>query len=339
VTDVYTPPANSTLASSSAPISVVADNDVVSLSVSYGPFRSTETVWQQGAFCYPFLRSTRADARTFTIVRDDGWPSKPGVWVNDPPGPPVSGQALGLIYEVDFRAMANQAIGAAGSYTIDSLTWWAKGLTSGLPFGASMSSAVVNGSGLRLSIIGSNATMSQSGDMNMRNLVLPLANIPNASLNAPTFVRGKFSYAFDNSAYAFIGLVNTTSDAAGYLAAQRSAETFVGPPAVSNTSPVASLKAKYGTGAITDVSTRTGAAVYSSHFAGVQYVNGFTDVGDQVWDGAGAIPSLSTFKPQTPTPQYEVGALANPCIMFAVNSHVQDYYLTHLSVYQPKVGA
>jgi hypothetical protein len=293
-----------------------------------------------GGFVAPYLSSTlSSDKKTLSVKRAGGWQRAFDVHVEDPKTAPSNGQQLALIYEIDFRTLPSQAIGAAGSYTIDGLTWWAKGLTSGLPFGASMSSAVVNGSGLRLSIIGSNAVMSASGDMNMRNLVLPLANIPNASLNAPTFIRGKFSYAFDNSAYAFIGLVNTTSDAAGYLSAQRSAETFVGPPNVS-ASPVTSLKAKYGTGAITDVSARGGSAVYSSHFAGVQYANGFTDVGDQAWDGTGSIPSLSAFKPQNQgLSQYEVGALANPCIMFAVSSHVQDYYLTHLSVYQPKVAA
>lgn len=106
MTDVYTPPANSTLASQGAPVAVVADNDVVSLSVSYGPFRATETVWQQGAFCPLYMRSTRTDARTFTIVRDDGWPSKPLVWVNDPPGA-VAGPAL---LAVDPTAVAQWSL-------------------------------------------------------------------------------------------------------------------------------------------------------------------------------------------------------------------------------------
>jgi hypothetical protein len=304
--------------------------------------RPVELVFADGVFLYPYLASSTLVGNTFSILRQGGWASfeeRNKVRVFEQAPVPTTGQGLALIYEVDLRAQPSQAIGASGAYVIDGKTWWAKGLIAGLPFGASMSSALVSGSGLRLSIIGANAVMGASGNMDMRNLVLPLANVPDASLTAPTFIRAKFSYAYDSGAYAFIGLVNTTSDAAGYLAAQRSAETFVGPPNVS-ASAVAALKAKYGTGAITDVSARGGSAVYSSHFAGVQYVNGFTDVGDQTWDGSGAIPNLSAFKPQNQgLSQYEVGVLANPCIMFAVSGHVQDYYLTHLSVYQPKVAA
>lgn len=91
MTDAFTPAANSTLASVSVPLAVVTDNDVVSLSVSYGPLMVTETVFQQGLFFYPYLRSTQSGARSFSIVRDGGWPQAPKFWVNDPL--PSSGNA------------------------------------------------------------------------------------------------------------------------------------------------------------------------------------------------------------------------------------------------------
>lgn len=84
MTDVYTPPALSDI-EPGTPLAVAADNDVVALTVSYGLSRSTETVFQQGAFLHPFLRSTRYDARTFSIVRDGGWPADPLLSIIDPP--------------------------------------------------------------------------------------------------------------------------------------------------------------------------------------------------------------------------------------------------------------
>lgn len=149
MTDVYTPPANSAIQSGDA-WAVVADNDVDSLSVSYGPFRSTETIWQQGAFCYPFLRSTRANARSFMVSRDGGWPAAPRFWINDPVVTPTGWDVL---LDFDFTAQPDGPVHDSGGLqdyfeTIGGIVW--HGWYGGNATGQVYPQGQLNGVGYRL---------------------------------------------------------------------------------------------------------------------------------------------------------------------------------------------
>lgn len=112
--------AGSTLPSLSEPIDFTASAEVIAISVRFGRSRIEERVYRDGAFLYPYLRSTR-DGLTFRLVRDDGWPSHPRVFVDEVP---PTGRAV--LYEVNFTTLPNQTL-VSGANVIDGKNWWLKG--------------------------------------------------------------------------------------------------------------------------------------------------------------------------------------------------------------------
>ena len=89
MTDVYVPPSNTTLPTLSTPIEVIADDDIVTMTISYGPNRPTEAVFRRGQFLFPFLHSSR-QGNTYTVIRDGGWPSDFEVFPDEVGGSGVS---------------------------------------------------------------------------------------------------------------------------------------------------------------------------------------------------------------------------------------------------------
>lgn len=307
------------------------------ITVTYGDI--SEVAYQSGSFTPLYIAGSTLNMGTgaYSLVREGGFPSGVTILVVHDSPTPTGGQALGTIYAVDFRTLANQTMTAAGSYTIDGLTWWAKGALTGLPFGASMASSLVNGSGLRLSVISSSIAFPASGDYVYRNFVLPLANVPNFNALAPVYVRAKFAYTFAGH-QALVGLVDTTSNAADYLSANRPSEAWTG---IETNSPIAQISKKYGTESLSSAAAGNGSQFFSDFFVCLyRPVTSFVELGSQVWDGSGAIPAVNNMRPQTTYPAYESGTHANPCIMFALRSQTgvtTEVYMTHLSISQPKV--
>jgi hypothetical protein len=333
-TPIDTP--GSTFSSTSEPIDFTCTTTPVAISVGFGSTRTEERVYRDGAFLPGYKRST-ANAGTFSIVRDGGWPANPQIYIDEPTAAPTGGQAMAAIYEVDFRTLANQTIGAAGSYTIDGKVWWAKGsLTTPVP----MSSAVVNGSGLRLSTTSGTALALAAGSLDYapRMMVLPLANLTDFNPLAPILVRAKFASA-SVSAVGWVGLIDTTSDAANYLAAKRSSEILSGTPGGS---PSASFSIKRGTASVSSATGRSGSIGFTDRLVGVQkFSPRFGDHVDQAWTGAAAVPAASGALPQDQgLSALDTGTPANPCVAFFLQNQSGsplDVYMTHLSISQPKV--
>ncbi len=304
-----------------------------------------DVIYQDGIFGLDYFNSTiennGADDNTFHISRSGGWIRNEPIEFRFKEGAAPSGAvALNTIYEVDFRTLPSQSFGnTPASYTIDGLTWWTKGSLTGLPFGSVMDSQLINGQGLALGVtsFGNAAVVAAAGDHVYRMLVLPLAGVPGFNPLAPLIIRAKFT-GTDSACPGFLGLIDTTSDGALYLDAQRPREMLVG----TDGGP-ANLKQKYGANGWNTISTRTPhASTWDGRLMGIyRTLTRFPDVGDQPWDGAGSIPSPDGLRPHTqPLARFDTGALTNPCVGFLYSNQTGQpglSYMTHLSISQPRI--
>jgi hypothetical protein len=170
---------NGELDPATRPIPFVTERDVTAVSVSFGSGRVEERAYRDGAFLWPYLRSTR-EGNTFTLVRDDGeagWPANPKPFVDEEPAPPVlpeppaGGQPWGAIYDLDFTALTTGTISlaATGPHVIDGLTWRADGAISA-------GSIAITSTGLNWSSGGSDVT---------RTLSIALTSIPGFNAMSP----------------------------------------------------------------------------------------------------------------------------------------------------------
>lgn len=125
-------PPNSTIDPRTRPIPFQAERDVTAVSVSFGNRRAEERAYRDGAFVWPYLRSTRA-GNLFTLVRDDGeagWPADPKPFVDEEPPPtPIPTTFWQVLYECDLRTKNNQTlIGTVSStyvnFTLDGQPWY-----------------------------------------------------------------------------------------------------------------------------------------------------------------------------------------------------------------------
>lgn len=164
-----------------------------------------EVVYQLGAFTPLYLVGSTVNLGTgaYSLVRAGGFP--PGVTVDAigcvpcPPCPPIpsGGQTWNNLYAVDLTAQGNQALAAAGSYTIDGKTWWMKGTLWGTGF-----CDLVSGSGLRLFAPATLAGGSQPDRPNFRTVMtgitqrivfFPFSQFTDYNPNAPVYVQWQMS--------------------------------------------------------------------------------------------------------------------------------------------------
>ena len=114
-------PPNSIIDPRTRPIPFQAERDVTAVSVSFGNRRAEERAYRDGAFVWPYLRSTRA-GNLFTLVRDDGdagWPADPKPFVDEEPLiPPPAATQWDTLKEFDFTTLATQAWMPSGFSTI-----------------------------------------------------------------------------------------------------------------------------------------------------------------------------------------------------------------------------
>jgi hypothetical protein len=295
----------------------------------------------QGSFQAGFEDSTISeDGKVVSLKRRGGWNRIVRVYPEmEPAPPPTGGQAMGAIYEVDFTTLPTQVIGAAGSYTVDGKTWWAKGSLT-YP-GVVQTSGVLNGSGL---YIGTNtgADLPQ-GSQNIRGrmLVLPLSELDDFNPQAPLIVRAKFSLpGWGPSRGAFVGLVDTPADGNAYLIADQSKQVLCGTP---DGNPAASLLTFRGTAGPSGAAAGQASVGVDARLVGcMRLMPKYADLCSQNWDGVGAIPDVNDVIPQQQgLSQYATNTPANPCVAMILRNNFGapfTAYMTHLSIHQPKVA-
>lgn len=190
--------------------------------------RPEEVIYRDGAFRYPYLRSTVA-SNVYSLVRDGGWPRDIELHAEEQTPIPTSGQPMGAIYEVDLTAQASQTMTAAGSYTIDGKVWWAKGaLTSG---GTSQTCAVVNGTGLQMTRpdpISSVTDWVAGGSYANRAMCFDVSQLANYNPNAPLAIEWRFVSTFASNVdesggrYVYGSLLSVAASSAAISAGEHS---------------------------------------------------------------------------------------------------------------------
>jgi hypothetical protein len=99
---------NSTLDPASRPVPFIVERDVTAVSVRFGSRRVEERAYRDGAFVWPYLRSTR-DGNLFTLVRESGWPADPKPFVDEQPYiPPPAATQWDTLKEFDFTTLPSQ---------------------------------------------------------------------------------------------------------------------------------------------------------------------------------------------------------------------------------------
>lgn len=339
--------AGSTLPSTTEPLDFTTTLDVVAISVSFGSSRPEERVYRDGAFLYPYLRSTQS-GHTFSLIRDGGWPGNPSVHV-DENSTPTAGLAWGAIYDLDLTAQANQTMTTAGSYTIDGKTWWAKGTLGST--GALCS--LVNGSGLRLfepaSIDvahralwrGTGATQAFTA----RVLALKLDQIADFNPLAPYAVQWRFTSPANKSADAsrcpIAGVMDVVASSAALTGASKDTSKSVGIFATSNGY---FIRSPHNGSSDVDFGPSALGTSYAGTVQGIVKfsTNRYYPLAG-TWSGSMGKPDDYTSFNANVTPAFLTQSLSTaPSFFFCLDKassdgQTLDIYLTHLRVLQPKV--
>lgn len=234
-----------------------------------------------------------------------------------------------LLYQVDFRTLPSQLTLSPGLKTIDSLAWWLKGSLSpggGRTFAASL----VNGSGLRLQwVAGTPSGIGSNADLTEPHWFLPLAGVPRYLAAQAMLVRGRIVRNAGNPVVTpLIGIVDTTSNATGILAAARVKDHLVGP--TFSTGIAATLTTKFGAASV--VSGQIGRAgtiannecvpgILNNHLTGwavhgsEHLVSGISTSVDSFLPASGSLSST------TGDPSFLWTTRTNPGVFFGFNSN------------------
>jgi hypothetical protein len=340
-------PSGKTLVSTSEPLDFSCTTTPIAISIGFGSVRPEERVYRDGAFLPGYRRST-ASAGVFSIVRDQEWPANPQLYVDEPTLPPVGGQTMGAIYEVDLTAQPSQPLMAAGSYVIDGKTWWAKG---GLGSQGARTE-VINGSGLRLywpqgvNFPGDYSSW-RSGYPSItpikRTLLMPLSQIAGYNPQAALAILWRFSSnrslsASIDGAGNYGGVMDAALNSADILRAEHQTQM-----SVSRVQQTGSWWTSNENG-----DTRNpggaGTAVQADHVQGV-----YRFLADRwypllgPWTGSLTVPDNYVSEiTLTGDMVMRNRCSASPCFLFAFEhtnggSGMTDTYLTHLKILQPKV--
>lgn len=210
------------------PIEFTCARPLLALYIDQGG-ATPEVAYYDGAFVGPYAALSEVDGLDVTVLRSGGWLAPPLLRprLEVPVVPlPADGQAMGTIYEIDFTAQTPQTLGAAGAYTIDGKTWYAKAPNAS-QFGSNLVSEVTaSGLSIRETVGGTgnhNAGNGGSVALLARHLFMPLAQLPLFNPNAPLMVRFKCfgGVTGGNSSCPVVGLASTTDDGVAMTAAHR----------------------------------------------------------------------------------------------------------------------
>ena len=240
---------------------------------------------------------------------------------------------MALVYQADFRTLANQTIGAAGSYTIDGKTWWAKGqLTDG---STTIISNVVNGSGIHFDVTAGGGTTPLASGSNpqvWRHLFLPLSQFAEWSAGKAYMIRARVGINGAGSASKpMIGITSTTSDSVGLTAAQRPAEILVAPTPQNGTT--ANLNYKIGTGVITTATGRAGTIANDECVVGIyHFTPRFALLGSEHLASGMPTDPASWLAVQSVAVADFDGLRSNPGVFVGLDSGNNDWYLQQLRI-------
>jgi hypothetical protein len=176
---------------------------------------------------------------------------------------------MAVLYQVDFTTLPNQTIGAAGSYTVDGKTVWAKGTLA--PAGSVLQTNIKNGLGLHYEVLSGSGSLSigTSGELLQRHFFWPLSQFSGWTSGKAYMVRFRMSATIPQNVNPYFGLVDSTSDAVNLQAAQRAGDLLVAPTPSSGT--VGTLAVKLGAAAATTATGRATAMVNSECIVGVYH--------------------------------------------------------------------
>lgn len=318
-------PPNSTIDPRTRPIPFQAERDVTAVSVSFGNRRAEERAYRDGAFVWPYLRSTRA-GNLFTLVRDDGdagWPADPKPFVDEEPPPPLlptGGQSYGAIYELDFTAQPTQNLNIApGSAVIDGLTWWAKNALGQ----ATMS--IVNGSGLEWWSHDPSPPVA-------RLLGLPLANVPNFNPSAPVQIWAAMKRNSGNNG-VYVGLIDAPANNAAFSSM---ASVFMISFAYPNSNSYSAARSNGNSG----FSGPEHGTTCETCMIGVHAFNAWVDTGicESGYTG-GALPPLDPWV--YGSSYYTTGraAMRASPMLALQGAYLANYTVKKIAILQPKVAA
>lgn len=331
------------LANTYEPIDFTTTALVTSISIEYNPTLGTggrETVWDGtadadnsgGDFSYLYRASSKSGTGPYTwhIVRQGRWPADFRIRIKEASTAGTS--TWKQIYAVDFTALATQVMTTAGSYTVDGKTWYAKGLTSFN--GDTMSSGVVNGSGLHIGCSGSAATpFGSTAQYDGRFLAMSMSQLSNFDPDLPWLARAHFTHTND-TCVAMIGLVDSTLDGASLLASQRAADVFIGN---DTNNPTSNTQRKLGLAGLSGAAGFHTSAAPSATVYGVLNLNATQIVcGTQNWSGS--MPAASGFRVVQTTAAMTNVSYSHKMLAFAINQQTGsswDAYMTHLTIHQP----
>jgi hypothetical protein len=241
---------------------------------------------------------------------------------------------MALVYQADFRTLANQTIGAAGAYTIDGKTWWAKGqLTDGA--GNTIISNVVNGSGIHFDVTAGGGTTPLTSGANpqvWRHLWLPFSQFPEWSAGKAYMVRARFQKnGLGASSKPFVGVTSTTDDSVGLTAAQRPGEFLVAPNPQSGTT--ADLSYKLGSGVATTATGRAGTILNNECVVAIyHFTPRFALIGSEFLASGMPTDPASWLAVQTVATADFDGLRSNPGVLLAQDSGNNDWYLQQLRI-------
>jgi hypothetical protein len=334
------------------PITGTAANTIgLVITLNYGGV-IYEVVYELGAFTPLYSAGSTVNLGTgaYSIVRAGGFP--PGVTVHaigctpcpPCPPPPSSGQSFGVIYKVDFTALPNQVLGAAGAYTIDGKTWYAKNPNAG-PFGADVRTEVVNGSGLGIwqtNVGTGNHWPTGNVPLDLRHLFCPLAQFTALGYNpaAPLIVRWHMTDGVGNQSCVVFGLCDSTNDGVGQTAALRVSDfVIIGlDPTDANRTTISTQQGQSNRRAMVPAMVGAGTREIGIYRLFANYEVALSKAAGS-WTGTLGDPNTQIPDASTAPVIFFVPTRTNPGLIMGISGQTDasHMFVTHLELSQPRI--
>lgn len=312
----------------------------VTISIEYAS-GAWDMVYQDGRFAAKFAGSSVVGSH-FTIVPPrGGWPEMYYARVKEI-ATVSGGQALGVIYEVDFTALASQSL-PQGALTVDGKVWYAKAPSVG-PFGSNIVTSLVHGQGLVFDQTnGSTGNHLNSGAVSWdyRHLFMPLAQLADYNPLAPLLVRFHGSNGPGGSMGLVGGLCSSTNDGVALAGTDRQYDYLItGMGSASSSSYVPGEKR--GINPPVSSFPAAGSPQLSLREAGVYRFMGRFETGswgpENSWSGAFTAVDNLILATVGGLPPVQIPARPNTGVVFGVDgqTEVGPCVVTHMQILQPK---
>jgi hypothetical protein len=252
------------------------------------------------------------------------------------------------IYEVDFTTLPTQPMVAAGSYTIDGKTWWAKG---GL--GSKGVTGIVNGSGFRINwpapLLTGDFSYWRAGapPTYKRAFCMPLAQLPSFNPLAPLAFMARIvspiaTIAADSEDRIYTGVIDVAANALDITGPEH--DTHMGISRYSDTVTWQTSNNNYDSNNVGPAAA-TGLTEYAQNVQGLyRFMGGSGRWAPLIgpWTGALTVPDDHVAQVNPAGRQAMLNrSSASPSFYYTLNLidtnlPALDYYLTHLRIVQPR---